>query len=279
MKTLKIGGQLLELDKPLIMGILNLTQDSFYDGGRFLQIDAALAQVRKMDSEGADIIDIGAFSSRPGAEMVPEAQQIKTIKPVLVAILEEFDDIKLSIDTCHSAVVRALSQLGNFIVNDISGGQWDSDLTDTVAELGLPYVLMHIQGTPADMQDAPHYDDVTMDVLTYMASHIHSLKKKGITDIIIDPGFGFGKTIGHNYNLLAKLDVFKILECPIMVGLSRKSMIYKPLEISATEALNGTTALHMTSLMNGATILRVHDVKEAVETRNLWLQLQSYVND
>ena len=273
MKTLRIGSQLLELERPLVMGILNLTNDSFYDGGRFLNHSAALDHVDKMLSDGADIIDIGAFSSRPGAELVSESKQIDTIGPIMEAVLKQFPDVKLSIDTCHSLVVEELAKLGSFIVNDISGGQWDPHLFDTVAKAGLPYVLMHILGTPKTMQNSPSYEDVAMDVLTYLASKLHVLRQKGISDVIIDPGFGFGKTISHNYKLLAKLEVFKILDCPVMVGLSRKSMIYKTLGIKPDAALNGTTALHMTSLMNGAKILRVHDVQEAKETRTLWKQL------
>lgn len=279
MTTINIGGHLLEIDKPLVMGILNLTKDSFYDGGRYTDVDKAMQQVELMLSEGADIIDLGAFSSRPGAELVAAEKQIAVIKPVMEAIGSDFPDAVLSVDTFSSAVVEALAGIQPFIVNDISGAAWDEHLLDKVASLRLPYILMHIQGTPEMMQDSPSYDDVTMSVLTYLAKKLHHLKGCGIHDVIIDPGFGFGKSLSHNYELLAKLDVFKILDHPIMVGLSRKSMIYKPLGNTPESALNGTTALHMASLMKGAGILRVHDVKEAVETRNLWLQLLSHVND
>ncbi len=279
MQTLRIGKQVLTLEIPLVMGILNLTPDSFYDGGRFNDLDSALAQVQKMVREGVDILDIGAFSSRPGAKPVPVEKQIEVLKPVVEAIMANYPELPLSIDTCYADVVNSLAEFSSFIVNDISGAQWDKGLLDAVAYHNLPYVAMHILGTPETMQNNPEYQDVCVEVLKYLANLQTKLRKKGITDVIVDPGFGFGKTLEHNYRLLAKMEVLQILESPVLVGLSRKSMVYKPLNLSATEALNGTTALHMMALSKGAQILRVHDVKEAVETRNLWLQLHSCVND
>ena len=279
MQTLRIGKQILSLEKPLVMGILNLTPDSFYDGGKFNDLDAALAQIQKMVIEGVDILDVGAFSSRPGAKPVPVEKQIEILKPVVEAIITTFPQLPLSIDTRDAEVVNSLAEVSSFIVNDISGAQWDNGLLDAVAKHRHPYVAMHMLGTPETMQNNPEYDDVCAEVLKYLANLQTKLRQKGITDVIVDPGFGFGKTIEHNYRLLAKLEVFQVLESPVLVGLSRKSMVYKPLNTTASEALNGTTALHMMALSKGTQILRVHDVKEAVETRNLWLQLQSCVND
>lgn len=279
MTTLNLNGHLIDLSKPLIMGILNITQDSFYDGGRYNQADAALVQVDKMLSEGADIIDIGAFSSRPGAEMVTAKEQLEQLVPIVEKVLGLYPEAKLSIDTWSSEVVSELAKITSFIVNDISGFQYDEQLIPTVAEHRLPYILMHIQGKPADMSEKTQYDDVSFEVLKYFAGKLHTIKASGINDIIIDPGFGFAKTTAQNFELLAKLNVFNVFDLPVMVGLSRKSMIYKTLGIQASEALNGTTSLHMAALLNGAKILRVHDVKEASESRTLWAQLHSAVNN
>jgi len=277
-QTINLGGKLLPYDKPLIMGILNLTRDSFYDGGEYLDQDKAEIQVLKMLNAGADIIDIGAFSSRPGAELVSAAQQLAILEPFIRRIVDHIPDITLSIDTFSAEVVRKLASITPFIVNDISGFSFDDQLIPTVADLGLPYILMHNTGTPKDMQSKANYDDVVSSVLFDLSEKLNFLRTSGVQELIVDPGFGFGKLVDHNYQLLTKLEVFKILKCPVMVGLSRKSMIYKPLESTANEALNGTTALHMVALMNGAQILRVHDVKEASETRILWTQLHSHVN-
>ncbi len=279
MKTIRIGKQLISVDKPLVMGILNLTPDSFYDGGKYNDFASAMTQIALMVEEGVDILDLGAFSSRPGAKMVPASKQISILRPVIEEVLKIYPELPLSIDTCYADVVHSLAELTSFIVNDISGAQWDDRLLDAVAQHKLPYVAMHIHGTPETMQDDPEYKDVCMEVLRYLANLQIKLRKRGITDVIIDPGFGFGKTIQHNYQLLEKLEVFQILQSPVLVGLSRKSMVYKPLNITAAEALNGTTALHMMALSKGAGILRAHDVKEALETRNLWVQLQSSVNE
>ncbi len=261
------------------MGILNVTEDSFYDGGEHFHPDKAIARGLEMANSGADIIDIGAFSSRPGAELISPAVQLARLKPVVKTLSSQLPDIPLSIDTYSALVVKELAEITSFIVNDISASQYDSELLATVAKLNLPYVLMHMRGTPKTMGDMADYKDVTFSVLTELAQKLHLVKRSGIKDVIIDPGFGFAKKKEHNFELLAKLNALNIFEAPILVGLSRKSMIYKTLGISADEALNGTTALHMIALQNGAQILRVHDVKEAVETRNLWSQLHTPVND
>ncbi len=278
MTSLNLSGTLLDLSQPVIMGILNLTKDSFYDGGVHNERSAALKQVGKMIEEGADIIDIGAFSSRPGAQMVSPEEQLEILVPVVEAVKKQFPNQILSIDTWSSKVVHELAKLCPFIVNDISGFQYDKNIIAETAKAKLPYVLMHILGKPENMTNNAEYDDVCFEVLTYLAEKTHFLKSEGLKDIIIDPGFGFAKTRAHNFELLSKLDLFKVLDLPVMVGLSRKSMIYKTLGLTPNEALNGTTALHMTALMNGAKILRVHDVKEASETLTLWSQLHPSVN-
>jgi len=244
MQTIRIGKQLITADQPLIMGILNLTPDSFYDGGKYNDLVSAMSQIQLMIEDGLDILDLGAFSSRPGATMVPASKQIEILRPVVKEVLKLYPELPLSIDTCYADVVHSLAELTSFIVNDISGSQWDDGLLDAVSRHKLPYVAMHIHGTPETMQDNPQYEDVCMQVLKYLANFQTKLRKLGITDVIIDPGFGFGKTVKHNYQLLSKLEVFQILDSPVLIGLSRK-----------------------------------YDVKEAVETRNLWLQLQSSVND
>lgn len=273
MNIFKIGENILDLSQPIVMGILNLTPDSFYDGGRHLQEDQALTYADSLIRHGASIIDIGGFSSRPDAEMVTIDEELKRILPAIRLIREKFPKIILSIDTYRSDVARAVSEITPFIINDISAFSWDNTFLETIADLGYPYILMHMQGKPQTMQDNPKYDDVVFEVLDFLAQKVHILRDKGIKEIIVDPGFGFGKSIDHNYQLLNKLEVFKILECPVGVGLSRKSMIYKVLGLDADQALNGTTALHMAALQNGARILRAHDVKEAVETINLWSHL------
>jgi len=279
MTTLNLGGKLLDLRTPLIMGVLNLTKDSFYDGGKYDQLDAAMHQVAKMLEEGADLIDIGAFSSRPGAKMVTPKEQLAQLLPVVEKVLTVHPDIALSIDTWSSEVVAELYKLSPFIVNDISGFQYDDKLLSSVAKCQLPYVLMHIQGKPENMAHKTDYEDVSFEVLRYFADKLHALRQSGIKDVIVDPGFGFAKTTAQNFELLAKLNVFNVFDRPLLVGLSRKSMIYKTLGIDPAEALNGTTSLHMVALMKGARILRVHDVKEASETRTLWAELHSAVNE
>jgi dihydropteroate synthase len=268
-KTLNCNGRIVDLSQAQIMGILNLTPDSFYDGGRY-EGETALRQVENMLGEGADIIDIGGMSSRPGAELVSLEEERKRVIPVIRSILNAFPETILSIDTVRSEIAKEAYACGVGIINDISASKVDSGMYDILGQLKVPYVLMHMQGLPNNMQQNPNYSNVTKEVLDFLIEELGRLKAYNPTDVIIDPGFGFGKTVEHNYELLKNLGLFKILECPIMVGISRKSMISKVTGSSSEEALNGTTALHMLALQNGADILRVHDVKEAVEVRKLY---------
>ncbi|MDG1297419.1 MAG: dihydropteroate synthase [Saprospiraceae bacterium] len=268
-KTLNCNGRIVDLSQAQIMGILNLTPDSFYDGGRY-EGETALRQVENMLGEGADIIDIGGMSSRPGAELVSLEDERKRVIPVIRSILKAFPEAILSIDTVRSEIAKEAYACGVGIINDISASKVDSGMYDILGQLKVPYVLMHMQGLPNNMQQNPNYSNVTKEVLDFLIEELGKLKAYNPTDVIIDPGFGFGKTVEHNYELLKNLGLFKILECPIMVGISRKSMISKVTGSSSEEALNGTTALHMLALQNGADILRVHDVKEAVEVRKLY---------
>jgi len=271
MFTLNCNGKLLAIDKPLVMGIINVTPDSFYSGSRFMKMDAVLKQTEQMLKEGASIVDIGGQSTRPGSERITVDEELeRTIEPI-AAIHKSFPDAIISIDTFYSGVASAAIAAGASIVNDTSAGSVDENMITTLAALKTPYVLMHTQGTAQTMQQHPKYENVTREVLDFFISKIDSLHKAGINDIIIDPGFGFGKTIAHNFELLRNLSVFKIFNCPIMLGISRKSTIYKTLNTSADAALNGTTVLNTMGLINGASILRVHDVKEAVEAVTLWL--------
>ena len=265
MFTLNCKGRLLTIDNPLVMGIINLTPDSFYGGSRYNGIDEILAQVEKMLTQGAAIIDIGGQSTRPGSELISAEEEIKRVVPAITAIAEKFPKAYLSIDTFYSKVASAGVGAGACIINDVSAGSMDCKMIETVAGLKTPYILMHMKGNPQTMQQNANYENVTNEVLDFLIAKTNELKNAGIIDVIIDPGFGFGKTIGHNFELLKNLSVFKILDKPILVGVSRKSTIYKTLAINADEALNGTTVLNTIGLMNGASILRVHDVKEAKE--------------
>jgi len=268
-KTLKCGDIELNIDKPLVMGILNLTPDSFFDGGRYTKRDEWISQTEKMIQDGASVIDLGAVSTRPGALNVSEEEEIARLLPALELLAARYPKIVFSIDTYRAKVAKFTAEAGAGIINDISGGRMDADLIQTVAAAGLPYILMHMQGTPSNMQQNPVYDDVTKEVGDFFNQKLNSLHQAGIKQVILDPGFGFGKTIDHNYKLLKNLHNFKQLGCPVLVGISRKSMIYKILEINPEEALSATSALHMFALINGADILRVHDVKEAVQVIKL----------
>ena len=252
------------------MGILNVTPDSFYDGGRFTHIEKIHAQLEKMVNEGATIIDIGGASTRPGAEPVAPEEELKRILPVIELTKKHFPEIIISVDTFHSSVARESIGAGAHIINDISGGQSDVKMFVTIAELDVPYILMHSKGTPQTMSKLNQYNDLTLDILDFFIERIGKLRALGVKDIIIDAGFGFAKNIEQNFKLLKSLKTFKILDVPILAGLSRKSMIWRTLNIPPEEALNGTTALNMIALQNGADILRVHDVKEAVQTINLF---------
>lgn len=264
-QTLNIKGQLYQLDRPWIMGILNVTPDSFFDGGRYTQQEVIRNQIQKMITEGADIIDVGAYSTRPGAEHISPKEEIYRLQPALKILSEEFPEIIVSVDTFQAETARASIDLGAHVINDISGASLDKDMITTVAELNVPYILMHIQGTPKDMQLNPQYDKVFKEVSYFFSNQLRKLEDAGVNDIILDPGFGFGKSLEHNYQLLNRLNEFAMFEKPLLVGLSRKSMINKLLGITPDEALNGTSILNTLALSRGAQILRVHDVKEARE--------------
>lgn len=264
----------MDLSVPQVMGIINTTPDSFYEGSRLPEPGQAVETARQMIEQGAAILDVGAVSSRPGAEEVPEEEELNRLSPVLEALRNEFPDFPISIDTWRSGVARIAHQRFRVdMINDISAGQLDPLMFRTISELQLPYVMMHMQGTPDSMQDSSEYDNVSDELLQFFGERVYQLRKHGVNDIIIDPGFGFGKTMEQNYKLLLDLDAFQMIELPIMVGISRKSMIYRTLELEPNEALNGTTAAHMAALLKGASLLRVHDVRAAVETVKIFQQI------
>lgn len=273
--TLNCKGTLVSLENPVVMGILNVTPDSFFDGGRHNSISQQLSQAEKMLTEGATYIDIGGMSSRPGAEIIEPEEELRRVIPIIEAVNKKFPKALISIDTIRSEVAKASIEAGACMVNDISAGAFDEQLYQTVAELGVPYVLMHMQGKPETMQAAPTYDDVEQEVLDFFIREVGKLRQLGVKDILLDPGFGFGKSVGHNYQLLKKMHVFQVLDCPILAGISRKSMICKVLKINPEQALNGTSALHMIALQQGAKVLRAHDVREAMEVIKLWEQLEN----
>lgn len=274
---LNCRGQLLDISRPVVMGILNMTPDSFYDGGRLDSKTAVLHQAEKMLSEGAAILDIGGMSTRPGAKEVPEEEELKRVLPAIAAIRGRFPEAILSIDTWRARVAREAIATGASIINDISAGKFDTDMYPLAGVLpGTPYILMHIQGTPQTMQQNPVYGDVVQEVLDFFIREVGQLRALGVNDIILDPGFGFGKSVAHNFQLLRHLHVFRqVLGLPVLAGISRKSMICKVLQVRPEHALNGTTALHIVALQQGAGILRVHDVREAREVIRLWETLQT----
>lgn len=265
MGSINCNGTLIDLSAPKVMGILNCTPDSFFDGGKYKDLTAIVNQVEKMLDEGATFIDVGAYSSRPGAKHISEEEELNRILPVIKLLKSEFPAILISIDTFRSEVANQCIHHGACIINDISAGDMDANMFPVIAKLQVPYIMMHMQGTPQNMQKKPIYNDVVSDLLYYFSKKIGELHELGLNDIITDVGFGFGKTVSHNYQLLKHLDLFKKLEAPMLVGMSRKGMLYKPLGITAETALNATTAANTVALLNGASILRVHDVKEAVE--------------
>ena len=273
--TINIGGNIMNFKKPKIMGILNVTPDSFYDGGVFNSEKKVLNQVHTMIDEGVDIIDIGGYSSKPGAENISLDTELKRVIPYIEIIKKNFEDIPVSIDTFRSKVAKEAVNHGAEIINDISSGDLDQTMFETVSELKVPYIMMHMKGKPIDMQINPVYKNLVVDISENLSKKIFEARTKGINDIIIDPGFGFGKTVNDNYILLKNLSFFKELGCPILVGISRKSMIYKVLNTDPQNSLNGTTCLNTISLMNGANILRVHDVKQAKEVVDLYESLNS----
>ena len=265
MNSINCNGKLIDLSTPKIMGILNITPDSFFDGGKYTNTAAIILQVDKMLKEGATFIDIGAYSSRPGAKHISEKEELERILPVVKLLIQEFPKILISVDTFRSTIAEQCIQNGACMVNDISAGNMDTTMFSTIAKLQVPYIIMHMQGTPQNMQTNPTYENVVKDVLYYFSKKINELQNLGVNDIITDVGFGFGKTVEQNYELLKHLDLFKNLNAPMLAGLSRKSMLFKPLEIAKDNALNATTSANTIALLKGANILRVHDVKEAFE--------------
>ncbi|WGH76962.1 dihydropteroate synthase [Tenacibaculum tangerinum] len=271
--TINCKGTLVDVSTPKVMGILNITPDSFFDGGKYTNERDMLTQTEKMLKEGATFIDVGAYSSRPGATHISEEEELQRLAPVVRLLVKSFPDILLSVDSFRSRVVAEAIGLGAAIVNDISGGKMDAKMFETVAKLQVPYIMMHMQGTPQNMQQNPQYTNVVIEVLSFFAEQLFALRQLQVNDVLIDVGFGFGKTIDQNYELLQQLSLFKSLEVPILTGVSRKSMLYKLLGITPQEALNATTVANTIALLNGTNILRVHDVKEAMDAVKITGQL------
>ncbi|MBX9891812.1 MAG: dihydropteroate synthase [Chitinophagaceae bacterium] len=274
MLTLNCKGRLLTLDKPVVMGIINTTPDSFYAGSRHTALAEVVTTAQQMLADGATILDLGGQSTRPGSEQIGANAEIDRVAPAIEAVHKAFPEAFISVDTYHAAVAKAAVAAGASIVNDISGGLLDPEMLGTVADLQAPYVCMHMQGNPANMQQNPLYSNVVTEVLDFFIQQVAHCRQTGIKDVIIDPGFGFGKTIQHNFQLLKQLQAFQMLGCPLLLGVSRKSTIYKTLNTTAAAALNGTTVLNTIGLMHGARILRVHDVREAVEAIQLYTAMQ-----
>jgi dihydropteroate synthase len=273
--TINCRGTLIDLSSPKVMGILNVTPNSFYDGGKYADEKSMLSQVEKMLTEGAAFIDIGAYSSKPNAEFVSEQEEIQRLLPIIKSVLQHFPETLISVDTFRANVAKAAIENGACIINDIAAGSLDENMMKTVAELQVPYIMMHMKGNPQTMQSLTQYDNVTKEVLFYFSEKVAQARSLGINDLIIDPGFGFAKTLEQNFEILDNLELFQIVGLPLLVGISRKSMIYKTLNTTAEFALNGTSVLNTISLQKGSNILRVHDVKEAVECVNLCLHLNS----
>ncbi len=275
--TLNLKGRLVTIDRPWVMGIINVTPDSFYRGSRIADEQALVYRTRAMIADGADVIDVGACSTRPGSEQVDAQQEMERLQWALGIIRRVAPEVVLSVDTYRAAVARrCVVEWGANIINDISGGTLDEDMFDTIAGLHVPYVLMHMRGTPQTMSSMTDYQDVTTDVLQWMARRIDKLHQMGVADVIADPGFGFAKTVEQNYELLARLNAFQALNAPLLVGVSRKRMIYTPLDCTADEALNGTTVVNTIALLQGAHILRVHDVKAAVQAVKLTMMVHEH---
>ena len=268
--SINCKGKLIDLSAPKIMGILNVTPNSFYDGGKYNLSENILSQVDKMISEGATFIDIGSYSSKPNADFVSELEERNRILPVVQCILKHFPNALISIDTFRSEVAEACIQNGAAIINDISAGNLDEKMMNVISKYNVPYIMMHMRGTPQTMQSQTNYENIIKEVLLYFSEKVNKARGLGINDLIVDPGFGFAKTLEQNYEILQNLEHFKTLNLPLLCGVSRKSMIYKPLNTTANEALNGTTVLNTIALSKGANILRVHDVKEAVECAKLF---------
>lgn len=274
-KILNTGGKVKALDHPLIMGIINITPDSFFSGSRSREIEDTLIKARQHNENGADILDLGGYSTRPGADEVSIDEELERVIPAVEKIAEEFPDITISIDTFRSQVAARAIEAGAHMVNDVSGGTLDENMFDTIAHYRVPYILMHMRGDPKTMTQKTEYNNVVQDVISVLQTKLFDLEKRGVGDVIIDPGFGFAKTVEQNFELLSNLQAFQILERPILAGLSRKSMIWRTLKVKPEDALNGTTALNSMALLKGANILRVHDVKETKEI----IQLFKFINN
>ena len=263
--NINIRGNLYDFSSPKVMGILNITPDSFYDGGKFKDDQKIKNHINKMINDGMDILDIGGYSSRPGASEVSISEELERVIPTLIFIKKNFKNLIISIDTFRSEVAKASLIEGADIINDISAGVFDSKMMDVISKFNCPYILMHMKGNPRNMQNSPKYKHTAVEIIQFLAERIKVARKKNIVDIIVDPGFGFGKTVEHNFEILNNLENFKALDAPLLTGFSRKSMIFKTLKTTSDEALNGTSSVNTIALMKGANILRVHDVKEAVE--------------
>lgn len=277
--SVSLNGQLIDLTNPVVMGILNVSSDSFFDGGKYNTEEAILKRAEEMIQEGVSIIDVGAVSTRPGSSGISTKEELTRLLPAVTAIRKHFPEVPLSIDTYRSWVaLRVIDECGECIINDVTGGDFDDHMFDTVGKLGVPYILMHAQGTPQNMQEDPQYDDIIKDISRQFSEKVRKLTKAGVKDVILDPGFGFGKNMEHNYDLLNRLDSFKVFQLPVLVGVSRKSMIHKLLEVDAAESLTGTTTVNTLALLGGADILRVHDVKDAVESVRIFTKLKEVAN-
>lgn len=277
--SIRIGGELFDFASPRVMGILNLTDDSFFAGSRLPDVEALLARAKTMIEEGADVLDIGAYSTRPGGGEVPEEVEMERVIPAVKAVAEALPGAVISVDTFRAKVAGAAVEAGAHVINDISGGRFDEGMFDAVADLGVPYVLMHSRGNARDLHSKVEYEDVVNEVVLELSVRLEKLRMKGVADVIVDPGFGFSKTAAHNFALLNRLDEFSIFDAPLLVGLSRKTMIWRTLGITPEEAGTGTTALNMVALQKGGDILRVHDVKEAKQTIELWKRMQGSTTD
>ena len=273
--TINCKGQLVDLSTPKVMGILNVTPNSFFDGGKYKNESEMLSKVGKMLSEGATFIDVGAYSSKPSAEFVSEEEELQRIVPIINLILEYYPETLISIDTFRSDVAKVCIENGAAIINDISAGNLDDNMLETIAKYNVPYIMMHMRGTPQTMQAMTSYENIVKEILFYFSERIAQARSHGINDLIVDPGFGFAKTLEQNYEVLQKMELFEILELPLLAGVSRKSMIYKTLHSTAEEALNGTTFLNAIALTKGAKIPRVHDVKEAMECVTLFNKINN----
>ena len=274
--TINLNGRLIDLSKPVVMGILNVTPDSFFDGGKYKTVKKVVKRAEEILEQGGTIIDIGAVSTQPGSEGISTKDEIERLLPAVKAVKKEFPQAFVSIDTYRSWVaLKVIEECGPCIVNDVSGGNFDANMFDTIGKLGVPYILMHMLGTPIKMQENPVYEDIIRDISLFFTDRVKRLNKAGVKDVIIDPGFGFGKTLAQNYELLNRLDSFKVFQLPVMVGVSRKSMIFKLLGTKPDDALNGTSVVNTLALIGGADLLRVHDVREAVEAVRIMNMVRS----